>query len=44
VRAGFESVGDLIEGCKFKAALTEVMGLAQQANRYLNEKGAVGTG
>lgn len=38
VRAGFEGVGDLIEGCKFKAALTEVMGLAQQANRYLNEK------
>ena len=38
IRAGFEPIGQLIEECKFKAALTEIMALAQNANRYLNEK------
>lgn len=36
--AAFELVGQLIDGCKFKAALTEVMALAHEANRYLDEK------
>lgn len=36
VEAGFGPVGDLIEGCKFRQALTEVMALAQEVNRYLN--------
>jgi len=38
IRAGFEPIGQLIEECKFKAALTEIMALAHEANRYLNEK------
>ena len=38
IRDGFEPIGQLIETCKFKAALIEIMGLAQQANRYLNDK------
>ncbi|NOZ29241.1 MAG: methionine--tRNA ligase [Chloroflexi bacterium] len=38
VKDGFDSVGRQIEGCHFKAALTEAMGLAQEANRYLNVK------
>jgi len=36
VEAGFEPVGQLLEGCKFKQALTEVMLLAHEVNRYLN--------
>ncbi len=38
VEAAFEPVGQLLDGCKFKAALGEVMALAHEANRYLNEK------
>jgi len=38
VEAGFDSVGDLIAACRFKAALTEAMALAHAVNRYLNEK------
>jgi len=38
VQAAFEPVGQLLDGCKFKAALGEVMALAHEANRYLNEK------
>ncbi len=38
VEAAFETVGQLIDSCKFKAALTEVMALAHEANRYLDEK------
>jgi len=38
VKAAFETVGQLIDSCKFKAALTEVMALAHEANRYLDEK------
>ncbi len=38
VEATFETAGQLLDGCKFKAALTEVMALAHEANRYLDEK------
>ena len=38
VEAGFASVGALIAACRFKAALAEVMALAQEGNRYLNVK------
>ncbi len=33
----FTIVGNLIEGCHFKEALREVMALASEANRYLDE-------
>jgi methionyl-tRNA synthetase len=36
-RAAFERVGGLIELCRFKEALREVMALAGEANRYLDE-------
>jgi len=39
IEAGFESVGQLIAACKFRAALSEVMALVREANRYLDEKG-----
>jgi methionyl-tRNA synthetase len=35
--AAFDKVGELIEGCHFKEALREVMALASDANRYLDE-------
>ncbi len=35
---GFETVGNLLEGARFKAALTEAMAIAHAANRYLDEK------
>ncbi|OQY18641.1 MAG: methionine--tRNA ligase [Anaerolineaceae bacterium 4572_32.2] len=38
VEAGFESVGALIETCKFRAALGEVMALTREVNRYLDGK------
>ena len=38
VAAGFDAVGELIAGCRFKAALAEAMALAREANRYLNDK------
>jgi methionyl-tRNA synthetase len=34
----FGTVGNLLAGCKFKAAITEVMALAQEGNRYLDER------
>ena len=37
VEAGFDSVGRLLELARFKAALTEVMGLAARVNQYLAE-------
>jgi methionyl-tRNA synthetase len=37
VENAFEPIGDLLGRCSFKAALTEVMALAQEGNRYLNE-------
>lgn len=38
IEAAFEPIGELIDGCNFKAAITEVMALAREANRYLDEK------
>ena len=38
VEAGFETVGGLYDACKFRAALGEAMGLARQANGYLDRK------
>jgi len=38
VEAGFEPIGALIDGCKFRAALGETMALAREVNRYLDEK------
>ena len=38
IQGGFEPIGQMIEECKFKAALTEIMALAQAANRYINDK------
>jgi methionyl-tRNA synthetase len=39
IEAGFDSVGELLAGCKFRVALAEVMKLARAANGYLEEKG-----
>ena len=36
VEAAFEPVGQQIDECKLRAALAEVMGLAREANRYLD--------
>jgi methionyl-tRNA synthetase len=38
VEGAFEPVGDLLEKTHFKAALAEVMAVAHEANRYLDEK------
>lgn len=38
IRAGFESVGELYNEVKLKAALTEARRLSQRMNQYLNEK------
>jgi methionyl-tRNA synthetase len=38
VEAGFTSVGALLDGARFKAALSEVMKLAGQVNQYLSEQ------
>jgi methionyl-tRNA synthetase len=38
VEAGFKTVGDLYAACKFRAALGEAMGLAREANGYLDRK------
>ena len=38
VEAGFTSVGALLEGARFKAALGECMRLAGQVNQYLSEQ------
>jgi methionyl-tRNA synthetase len=35
----FDEVGELLAGCHFRAALGEVLDLAREANRYLEEKG-----
>jgi methionyl-tRNA synthetase len=36
--AGFETVGDLYNACKFRAALGEALALAREANGYLDRK------
>jgi methionyl-tRNA synthetase len=38
VETGFQAVGELYAACKFRAALAEVMGLAREANGYLDRK------
>ena len=38
VEAGFESVGELIEQARFKAALAEAMRLASTVNQYVSEQ------
>jgi methionyl-tRNA synthetase len=38
IDGGFASVGDHIEGARFKAALGEAMRLASQVNQYLNDE------
>ncbi len=38
VEAGFETVGDLYNACKFRAALGEALALAREANAYLDRK------
>lgn len=36
-RSAFARVGELVEACRFKEALREVMSVAAEANRYLDE-------
>jgi len=38
VEAGFETVGDLYNACKFRAALNAALALAREANGYLDRK------
>jgi methionyl-tRNA synthetase len=38
VEAGFETVGELYNACKFRAALGEAMALAREDNVYLDRK------
>jgi methionyl-tRNA synthetase len=38
VEAGFETVGELYNACKFRAALSEALALAREANGYLDRK------
>lgn len=37
IDGGFESVGSLINACKFKAALAEAMALAREVNKYVDD-------
>ena len=38
VEGGFQTVGDLIAACKFRAALNAALALAREANVYLDRK------
>lgn len=38
VEGAFTPIGDLINACKFKAALAEVMAVARDVNKYVDEK------
>jgi methionyl-tRNA synthetase len=38
IDAGFERIGALIEGSKFKAALNDALALAREVNQYLSEE------
>jgi methionyl-tRNA synthetase len=38
VEAGFETIGELYNACKFRAALNEALALAREANGYLDRK------
>ena len=37
IDAGFAAIGDLYDGCKFRAAMKEAMALATRVNQYLEE-------
>ncbi|RME37961.1 MAG: methionine--tRNA ligase [Thermoflexia bacterium] len=39
IDVAFGPIGQLLEGCHFRTALSEVMALAREVNRYLEEKG-----
>ncbi|HEC35584.1 MAG TPA: methionine--tRNA ligase, partial [Anaerolineae bacterium] len=39
IDVAFGPIGRLLSACKFRAALNEVMGLAREVNKYLEEKG-----
>jgi methionyl-tRNA synthetase len=39
IDVAFDPIGNLFSCCKFRAALNEVMALAREANKYLEEKG-----
>jgi len=39
IDVAFGPVGRLLASCRFRAALNEVMGLAREVNKYLEEKG-----
>jgi methionyl-tRNA synthetase len=38
IEGGFETVGELYNACKFRAALGEALSLAREANGYLDRK------
>jgi methionyl-tRNA synthetase len=38
IEDAFQPIGELIDACKFKQAITETMDLAHEVNRYLDEK------
>jgi methionyl-tRNA synthetase len=38
VEAGFDTIGELYNACKFRAALNEALALAREANGYLDRK------
>ncbi|MBI3942455.1 MAG: methionine--tRNA ligase [Chloroflexi bacterium] len=38
VSAGFATIGDLIDACKFRAALLAIMAIVREANRYLDDR------
>ncbi len=37
-RAGFDTVGELLSACHFRAAMGEALGIAREVNRYLEVK------
>lgn len=37
VEAGFETVGDMLEHAQFRSALAQLMSIAREANRYLDD-------
>jgi methionyl-tRNA synthetase len=39
IEAGFQTVGELLDGVKLRAALEATLGLATEANRYLDAQG-----
>lgn len=39
VDSAFGPIGEMLDACSFKAAITEAMALVREANRYVDEKG-----